>query len=472
MVYPDFATFADMARQGNLIPVYREILGDLETPVSAYKKLRGEGCSFLLESVEGGEKWGRFSFLGLNPSLMFQVEGGKTAIHRHGRKETLDPAADPFEHLRRLMAGFIPVATPGLPRFWGGLVGFLGYDMVRYIERLPNLTPPIAMPEARLMLADNLLIFDNLRQTIKILTLVHLDPAVPLQDQYDRAVAAIDVIEARLRQPVPLAEPLPPSARPPLTSNLTRERFEDMVRQGKEYIAAGDIIQVVLSQCFVTALRHDPFDLYRALRLINPSPYMFYLDQGDMKVVGASPEILVRLEDGQISYRPIAGTRPRGATPAEDQALEAELLADPKERAEHLMLVDLGRNDVGRVAKIGSVRVPELFASNATPTSCTSSPRWKGNWPRNTTASTCLSPPFPPAPWPGPPRSGPWRSSRSWSPPAGAPTPGRWVTSASAATWIFASPSEASPSTRARSISRWGPASWRIRTRPPSSKKR
>ncbi len=362
MVYPDFGTFSDMARQGNLIPVYREILGDLETPVSAYKKLRGEGCSFLLESVEGGEKWGRFSFLGLNPSLMFQVEGGKTVIQRQGHRETLDPGADPFEHLRALLAGFKPVTTPGLPRFWGGLVGFLGYDMVRYIERLPELTPPIAMPEARLMLADNLLIFDNLRQTIKILTLVHLDPETPLQAQYDRAVTAIEVIIGRLHQPVPLGEAQPPSAAPPpLESNLTQERFEDMVRAGKEYIAAGDVIQVVLSQCFVTPLRHDPFDLYRALRCINPSPYMFYLDQGEMKVVGASPEILVRLEDGRINYRPIAGTRPRGATEAEDAALEAELLADPKERAEHLMLVDLGRNDVGRVARIGSVRVPELF---------------------------------------------------------------------------------------------------------------
>jgi anthranilate synthase component I len=362
MVYPDFQAFGDMARQGNLIPVYREILGDLETPVSAYKKLRGAGCSFLLESVEGGEKWGRFSFLGLNPSLMFHVEDGQTVIQHQGRREVLDPAVDPFEHLRGLLAGFIPVATPGLPRFWGGLVGYLGYDMVRYIERLPSITPPIDMPEARLMLADNLLIFDNLRQTIKILTLVHLDPAAPLQDQYDRAVAAIEVIIGRLRQPVPLGEGLPASPRPPLTSNLSQERFEEMVRQAKEYIVAGDVIQVVLSQCFSTPLRHDPFDLYRALRLINPSPYMFYLDQGDMKVVGASPEILVRLEEGQVSYRPIAGTRPRGATPAEDQAMETELLADPKERAEHLMLVDLGRNDVGRVAKVGSVRVPELFS--------------------------------------------------------------------------------------------------------------
>ena len=361
MVQPDFETFAAMARKGNLIPVYREILGDLETPVSAYKKLRGEGCSFLLESVEGGEKWGRFSFLGLNPSLMFQVIGGQATIQRQGRTEVLDIAADPFEHLRHLLAGFKPVALGGLPRFWGGLVGYLGYDMVRYIERLPELTPPIDMPEARLMLADNLLIFDNLRQTIKIVTLVHLDPEVLLQEQYDRALAAIDALVQRLRQPVPLGETGPAAPAAPLDSNMSQERFEDMVRAGKEYIAAGDIIQVVLSQCFSTPLRHDPFDLYRALRSINPSPYMFYLDHGDIKVVGASPEILVRLEEERISYRPIAGTRPRGATEEEDKTLEAELLADPKERAEHLMLVDLGRNDVGRVATIGSVRVPELF---------------------------------------------------------------------------------------------------------------
>jgi anthranilate synthase component 1 len=361
MVHPDFTTFSDMARQGNLIPVYREILGDLETPVSAYKKLRGAGCSFLLESVEGGEKWGRFSFLGLNPSLLFQVQGGRTTIRRRGREEVLDAGLDPFEHLRRLLAGFQAVEAPGLPRFWGGLVGYLGYDMVRYIERLPELTPPTTIPEARLMLADNLLIFDSLRQTIKVMALVHLDPEAPLREQYDRALQAIEVLIERLEQPVPRQARLPLAARPPLAANLTQERFEAMVAQAKEYIAAGDVIQVVLSQCFQTPLRHDPFDLYRALRAINPSPYMFYLDQGDLQMVGASPEILVRLEEGRITYRPIAGTRPRGKTEAEDRELETELLADPKERAEHLMLVDLGRNDVGRVAGIGSVRVPELF---------------------------------------------------------------------------------------------------------------
>jgi anthranilate synthase component 1 len=341
--------------------VYREILGDLETPVSAYKKLRGAGPSYLLESVEGGEKWGRFSFLGLNPALLFQVQGGRTALQRRGQEEVLEGSGSPFEHLRELLAGFKAVSLPGLPRFWGGLVGFLGYDMVRYIERLPELTPLLTLPEARLMLADNLLIFDNLRQTIKVMTLVHLDPEVSPAAQYERAVAAIEGLIQRLGQPVPQSQGAPASERPPLAVNLSQERFEAMVQQGKEYIAAGDVIQVVLSQCFHTRLRHDPFDLYRALRSINPSPYMFYLDQGDLQLVGASPEILVRLEEGRITYRPIAGTRPRGASEAEDRELEAELLADPKERAEHLMLVDLGRNDVGRVARVGSVRVPELF---------------------------------------------------------------------------------------------------------------
>ena len=361
MVIPDFTAFQEMAKQGNLIPVYREILGDLETPVAAYKKLRGQGCSFLLESVEGGEKWGRFSFLGLNPSLMFQVKGGQVTLQRGGEKEILDAGADPFTHLHALMAEYQAVPAAGLPRFWGGLVGFLGYDMVRFIERLPEATPAIDLPEARLLLTDQLLIFDNLRQTIKVVNLVHLDPEQPLKAQYEGALTAIDNLINRLRQPVPLTEAPPAPERAPLESNMTREKFEDMVRRGKEYIAAGDIIQVVLSQCFYTRLNHDSFDLYRALRSINPSPYMFYLDLGDLQVVGASPEILVRLEERQITYRPIAGTRHRGATPEEDQALEKELLADPKERAEHIMLVDLGRNDVGRVSKIGSVRVPELF---------------------------------------------------------------------------------------------------------------
>ena len=361
MVIPDFAAFKEMAGQGNLIPVYREVLGDLETPVSAYKKLRNREPSYLLESVEGGEKWGRFSFLGLNPSLLFQVKDGQASLERRGRQEILAPGLDPFEHLRQVLADFRAVAAPGLPRFWGGLVGYLSYDMVRYIERLPEITPPIAMPEAKLLLADQLLIFDNLRQTIKIVDLVKIDPDQTLEQQYERALMDIQGIIDRLRQPVPQSAPTPPAAELQLNANMSREQFEAMVLTAKEYIAAGDVIQVVLSQCFKTELRRDPLDLYRALRCINPSPYMFFLDLGDLQLVGASPEILVRLEDKQIIYRPIAGTRPRGKTAEEDLELEKELLADPKERAEHIMLVDLGRNDVGRVPGIGSVHVPELF---------------------------------------------------------------------------------------------------------------
>ena len=362
MVVPDLQQFRQMAAQGNIVPVYREILGDLETPVSAYKKLRNQGPSYLLESVEGGEKWGRFSFLGINPSLVLEVKDGWVNLERWGVSEMLDPGLDPFQHLRQVLQGFRAVAAPGLPRFWGGLVGYLGYDMVRYIERLPEETQELLMPEAKFVLADHLLIFDNLRQTIKVVALAHLAPDSDPEQQYEKAVADIEALIERLRQPVPHAEPAPAPSSQRLTSNLARKEFEAIVLKGKEYIAAGDIIQVVLSQCFQTPLEQDPLDLYRALRCINPSPYMFFLDAGDIQLVGASPEILVRLEGNHITYRPIAGTRHRGATTEEDQGREADLLADPKERAEHIMLVDLGRNDVGRVATIGTVRVPELFS--------------------------------------------------------------------------------------------------------------
>jgi anthranilate synthase component 1 len=361
MVVPDFTAFRQMAERANVVPVYREILGDLETPVSAYKKLRDQGPSYLLESVEGGEKWGRYSFLGFNPSLILECREGRITLNRRGALEQLDPEVDPFQHLRRVLQGFQAAEAPGLPRFWGGLVGYLGYDMVRYIERLPILTPPVAMPEARLLLADHLLIFDNLRQTIKVVVLAHLNPEVSLKHQYNQTVAAIHDIIERLRRPVPHEISTPRGPSQGLSSNLTQEEFEAIVLQGKEYITAGDVIQVVLSQCFTTPLGRDPLDLYRALRCINPSPYMFFLDTGDLQLVGASPEVLVRLEGNHIFYRPIAGTRPRGATPEEDMTLETDLLADPKERAEHIMLVDLGRNDVGRVSTIGTVRVPELF---------------------------------------------------------------------------------------------------------------
>ncbi len=362
MVTPDFREFVALARQGNVVPIYREILGDLETPVSAYIKLAGNSPSFLLESVEGGEKWGRYSFLGLHPSLVVKVQGEELMLQTQNGTECQAHGGDPLGKLRHLMNRYQAVRLPELPRFFGGLVGYLSYDMVRYIERLPDLASDRGMPEAIFLLTDRLLIFDNVRHTIKVVALVHIDPAQSLESLYEQGVAAIGAVIADLRAPHAFPPPDSPDGQVELSANVTRERFEEMVRQAKEYIAAGDAIQIVLSQCFRTSWRRDPFDLYRALRCINPSPYMFYLNLADLILAGASPEILVRLEENKVELRPIAGTRRRGATPEQDKALEEELLADPKERAEHIMLVDLGRNDVGRVAEIGSVKVTELFA--------------------------------------------------------------------------------------------------------------
>ena len=361
MVTPDFDDFAALARQGNIIPIYREIMGDMETPVLAYKKLGQDSMSFLLESVEGGEKWGRYSFLGLHPSLVVKVRGNTVTVRDTRGEEKFEQVADPFEIIREVLSRYRAVSLPDLPRFYGGLVGYLSYDMVRYIERLPALSTDGGIPEAILMLTDHLLIFDNVRHTIKVVALVHIDPEASLESLYEQGVAGIEAIIAKLRAPHHFPEAEPAGGEVQLISNMTQERFQEIVLQAKEYIAAGDAIQIVLSQCFRTPLRHDPFDLYRALRCINPSPYMFYLDLEELELAGASPEILVRLEENRVELRPIAGTRHRGATPEQDKALEEELLADPKERAEHIMLVDLGRNDVGRVAAIGSVKVTELF---------------------------------------------------------------------------------------------------------------
>ena len=361
MVTPDFDDFGALARQGNIIPIYREIMGDMETPVLAYKKLGQDSMSFLLESVEGGEKWGRYSFLGLHPSLVVKVRGNTVTVRDTRGEEKFEPVADPFEIIREVLSRYRAVSLPDLPRFYGGLVGYLSYDMVRYIERLPALSTDGGIPEAILMLTDHLLIFDNVRHTIKVVALVHIDPEASLESLYEQGVAGIEAIIAKLRAPHHFPEAEPAGGEVQLISNMTQERFQEIVLQAKEYIAAGDAIQIVLSQCFRTPLRHDPFDLYRALRCINPSPYMFYLDLEELELAGASPEILVRLEENRVELRPIAGTRHRGATPEQDKALEEELLADPKERAEHIMLVDLGRNDVGRVAAIGSVKVTELF---------------------------------------------------------------------------------------------------------------
>ncbi|MBI3327543.1 MAG: anthranilate synthase component I [Nitrospinae bacterium] len=360
MYFPPLDEFKAKAGQGNLVPVYREIMADLETPVSAFLKLdRGE-YSFLLESVEGGEKWGRYCFLGGEPSIIFQSKGSRVEITREGRCEVQE-GVDPLDVLRRVMRTYRPVEVEGLPRFFGGAVGYLSYDMVRFFERLPALAvDDLHLPDSLFMITDTLVIFDHMQQKIKVVSNALVDGSA--EEAYQQATAKIDQLITRLRRPLP---PQPSRNRAadalPFASNFSKEAYERVVERAKEYIRAGDIIQVVPSQRFQTQLDVAPFDIYRALRTVNPSPYMFYLKLRDLMLVGSSPEVMVRLEGSLIESRPIAGTYRRGRTTAEDAEIAAELLRDPKERAEHIMLVDLARNDVGRVAKIGSVHVPELL---------------------------------------------------------------------------------------------------------------
>src|SRR6184192_261675 len=358
---PTRADFRELARHGNLIPVRREILADLETPVSAFLKIHRGPYGFLLESVEGGEKWGRYSFLGTEPARVWRSRGRTLEIETPGRPPVRHTVDDPFEALRRLLAEYRPVAVPGLPRFAGGAVGYIGYEMARAFERLPErATDDLGLPDACLLLAESLLVFDNVAQKIKVVSHVHVREGESLEAAYDAAVARIDALVARLAAPP--VEPAPVDAAPgEVRSNFTQAAYEKIVARAKEYIRAGDVIQVVLAQRFELPLAAAPFDVYRCLRTVNPSPYMFYLALGDHALAGASPEVMVRVEDGEVTVRPIAGTRPRGTVEREDAALAAELLADPKERAEHVMLLDLGRNDVGRVARTGSVQVTESF---------------------------------------------------------------------------------------------------------------
>ncbi len=365
MYTPDLETFRELARRGNLIPVARQILADMETPVSAFRKIDSGNYAFLLESVEGGEKWGRYSFLGSNPSLVFRAKGSHLEVLRGEGSEVLGDAQDPLTGLMRLLGKYRTVSVPGLPRFTGGMVGYLSYDVVRHLERLPDLAKDdLDLPDALFLLTDTLLIFDNVTHRITVVSnaVVPDDAPSAVDRAYHEAQQKIDAIIAALRRPVGA-----PMGRPARTGSLhvestvTREGFCEAVARAKTYVEAGDIIQAVLSQRLTVRTDADPFDVYRALRIVNPSPYMYYLRLGDLKVVGSSPEILVRLEGDRIDLRPIAGTRPRGATEEEDRQLAEELRADPKERAEHIMLVDLGRNDVGKVAQVGSVNVSDLM---------------------------------------------------------------------------------------------------------------
>lgn len=363
MFFPAFDDFLQLSQHGNLIPLFREILADMETPVSAFKKIDDGQTSFLLESIEGGEKWARYSFLGSGSGKLFRTQGTRYQWLEDGVVASEGEAVDPLLELQQALAAYIPVALPELPRFFGGAVGYLGYDMVRHVERLPDGNPrEIGTWDSIFFLCDSLLIFDNMRQTIKVVSNVHLSAGVDPAVAYAAAQARIEALIQRLRAPLPVrGRAIEGGNASPFSANFTKEAFVAAVERAKEYVRAGDVFQVVLSQRFCAQLQADPFDVYRALRTINPSPYMFFLRFGETLVVGASPEVLVRKEGDRVELRPIAGTRPRGASVEADTQLEQELLQDPKERAEHIMLVDLGRNDLGRVCSAGTVEVSELM---------------------------------------------------------------------------------------------------------------
>jgi anthranilate synthase component 1 len=360
--------FRACASQGNLIPLYREILADLETPVSAFTKIDHGPAAYLLESVEGGERWGRYSFLGSGSPTVLQEEGGALVVTegKNVRRLRLSdkPGEGPLDRLREVMASYRPVSVPGLPRFVGGAVGYLGYDVVQYFEGLPQRRKDqLGLPMLAFLLTDTLLIFDRVAQTIKIVANAHVAGTreVDVRRAYEDATVRIERMIGRLRRPLERARRR--QRRKPIlfSPNMSKADFEKMVMRTKDYVRAGDIVQTVLSQRWETRIQTSPFEIYRALRVINPSPYMYYLRVAGVELVGSSPETLVRCEDGKVSVRPIAGTRRRGATDEQDCQLARELLTDEKERAEHVMLVDLGRNDIGRVAQSGTVRVDSFM---------------------------------------------------------------------------------------------------------------
>ena len=365
-IRPSEAEFVTLARQGNVIPVYGELLADLETPVSAFMKLDDGRFSYLLESVEGTEKVARFSFLGSRPRLLFTSAGRHVELSdlRDGRVQAvrrLETPQDPLVEIERLMRQFRFVPLPGLPRFCGGLVGYLGYDVVRFLERLPgHQLDDLRVPDIMLMLTDTMAIFDHAQHKLLLIANAQTTRSTPRR-AYRQAVRDIEAMAARLRGPLPKTARRRAKSSAAVRSNLTREEFTRMVERAKAYIRAGDVIQVVLSQRLERELSCGPFDVYRTLRSLNPSPYMYCLRFGGLCLVGSSPEMLVRCEDGRLETRPIAGTRPRGRDEREDERLIQQLRASVKERAEHLMLVDLGRNDLGRVARPGSVQTPELM---------------------------------------------------------------------------------------------------------------
>jgi anthranilate synthase component 1 len=355
-----FDEFKELAQRGTFVPVWKEIVADLLTPVSAFLKIAEHSdYAFLLESVEGGEQIARYSFLGKDPFLILRARGGMTTIDRAGE---VTESEQPFvATVRELMARYHAPFVPGLPRFTGGAVGYLGYDAAAWFEPVTLQASDTNDEEGCFMLFDTVLAFDHVRHRILIIANARITGDEDLESLYQFACAKIGFVEGELERALS-RPPVPESAPLEVTSNVTRDEFERMVRTGKEYIAAGDIYQVVLSQRFESKIDADPFTVYRALRHVNPSPYMYFLRVGNRSIVGASPEMLVRVEGRKVQTHPIAGTRPRGRSEEEDVRLGEELKRNEKERAEHVMLVDLGRNDIGRVSAYGSVRVPKYMA--------------------------------------------------------------------------------------------------------------
>jgi anthranilate synthase component 1 len=363
-ITPTLDEFSQLAKQGNVIPLFAEFVADGETPVSAFKKLDRGGYSFLFESTEKNDVSGRFSFVGTDPRVVIQSYGHEVRIVERGEKPRFNTTADPLDDVRKLTACYQFVSRPELPRFAGGAVGFLGYEAISFFEPKVSVAhrDELHLPEMLFMLTNSILIFDHRLRSLKIVVNAFLDDGSP-EEVYARAAESVDAIMCQLAKSADL--PLIPTLdceTHPSRSNFRREEFEGAVEEAKEYIRAGDIFQVVLSQRFESDFNGDPLDFYRCLRFINPSPYMFCLKFGDdFALVGSSPEMHVRLIGDTVEIRPIAGTRPRGVTPTQDERNAAELLADPKERAEHIMLVDLARNDVGRIAEFGTVRLTEMM---------------------------------------------------------------------------------------------------------------
>lgn len=364
-VEPSLATFLEQARHGNTIPIFTQLAADFETPLSAFMKIRESGFAFLLESAEGTDKGGRWSLVGAAPRKVFTARDKVISISEKGKTTQITAADDVLAELERQMSVYHPVTNPALPPFCGGLLGYLSFDAVRQFEPSIGASPSddLGIPDAVFLLVDTLLVFDHRLRRLQIIANAHLDDFSSPQEAYDDAQKRIADVVDKLHQPLhinPLNGLLHPDASP-AQSNITQEKFEQNILKGKEYIAAGDVFQFVPSQRFSTPFSGSPVDLYRALRHVNPSPYMFLLEMDGFSLVGSSPEVHVRSIKGRIDIRPIAGTRWRGKTQQEDDALADELLADPKERAEHLMLVDLARNDVGRIAKHGSVKVDDFM---------------------------------------------------------------------------------------------------------------